>query len=406
MPMPMKEIVAERLRSVKFSPSMAAKARVNALRAAGVTIVDFTLGEPDFPTPAHIVEAAGDAMRAGQTRYTESSGTLALRSAIAHKLTVENGLDYGADEIVVGCGAKHIIFNAFAASLNPGDEVIVPAPFWVSYPDMVAINGGVPVLVPTTAISGLKLTASALESALSPRTRWLVLNTPNNPSGAVYSEAELRAITAVLLRHPQVWLMTDEIYEHFVYGTARHISPVHIEPALRDRALVVNGLSKAYAMTGWRIGYGAGPKALVKAIDLLLSQSTTCANSVSQAAAVAALEGPQSCVADAVAAYSRRGERMAALLNEIPGFKCTQPSGAFYIFASVEGLIGKTDPSGVKLDSSLALMTFLLDHAGVACIEGASYGSSSSLRFSFATSIDQIERGCASIREACALLDA
>ncbi len=402
----MKDIVAERLRCVKASPSMAAKARVNALRAAGVTIVDFTLGEPDFPTPAHIVQAAIEAMRAGQTRYTESRGTPALRRAIARKLAVENGLDYDADDIVVGCGAKHIIFNAFAASLDPGDEVIVPAPFWVSYPDMVAINGGVPVVVPCATGTGLKLTAPGLESALSPRTRWVVLNTPNNPSGAVYTEGELRAITAVLLRHPQVWLMTDEIYEHFVYGEARHISPVRIEPALRDRALVVNGVSKTYAMTGWRVGYGAGPRALVKSIDLLLSQSTTCANAISQAAAVAALEGPQSCVADAVAAYSGRGARMAALLNSIPGFQCAKPSGAFYIFASVEGLIGKTTPTGSRLDSSLAVMTFLLEHAGVACIDGASYGMSPNLRLSFATSLDQIEQGCARIRKACASLDA
>lgn len=401
----MKDIVAERLRCVKASPSMAAKARVDALRAAGMTIVDFTLGEPDFPTPPHIVKAAIEAMLAGQTRYTGSSGTPALRKVIARKLESENGLCYAPDDIVVGCGAKHIIFNAFATSLNTGDEVIVPAPFWVSYPDMVAINGGVPVVVSCAASGALKLTAKALESAISPRTRWIVLNTPNNPSGAVYTEEELRAITNVLLRHPEVWLLTDEIYEHFVYGDAHHISPVRLEPALKSRALVINGVSKTYAMTGWRVGYGAGPRPLIKAIDLLLSQSTTCPSAISQAAAVAALEGPQTCVAEAVAMYSERRDRIVALMNDIPGFRCSHPSGAFYVFASVKDLIGKTDPSGRKLDSGLAVMIFLLEHAGVASIDGASYGMSPYLRFSFATSLDQIELGCARIRKACALLD-
>jgi len=401
----MKDIVAERLRSVKASPSMAAKARVDALRAAGMTIVDFTLGEPDFPTPPHIVQAAIDAMLAGQTRYTGSSGTPALRKAITRKLERENGLSYAPEDIVVGCGAKHIIFNAFASSLDPGDEVIVPAPFWASYPDMVAINGGIPVIVPCAAPDGLKLTAPALESAISPRTRWVVLNTPNNPSGAVYTGEELRAITNVLLRHPEVWVLSDEIYEHFIYGDARHISPVRLEPVLQRCALVVNGVSKAYAMTGWRVGYGAGPRPLIKAIDLLLSQSTTCPSAISQAAAVAALEGPQACVAEAVAMFSGRRDRMVALLNDIPGFRCAHPSGAFYVFASVEGLIGKTDPAGGKLDSSLAVMSFLLERAGVAAIDGASYGMEPYLRLSFATSLDQIEQGCARIRKACASLD-
>ncbi|MEO8738232.1 MAG: aminotransferase class I/II-fold pyridoxal phosphate-dependent enzyme [Casimicrobiaceae bacterium] len=401
----MPDIVAERFRCVKASPSMAAKARVDALRAAGMTIVDFTLGEPDFPTPPHIVDAAIAAMRGGQTRYTASGGTPALRQAIARKLQRENGIGYAPEDVVVGCGAKQIIFNAFATSLNPGDEVIVPAPFWVSYTDMVAINGGTPIVVPCAEHGGWKLTAEVLEAAISPRTRWLVLNTPNNPSGAVYTEDELRALTEVLLRHPDVWLLTDEIYEHFLYDDAQHHSAVRLEPALRTRALSVSGVSKAYAMTGWRVGYGAGPRKLIGAIDLMLSQSTTCASAISQAAAAAALDGPQECIAEAVATFAERRDRIVALLNGIPGFRCGHPSGAFYVFASVDALIGKTDPSGHKLDSDAAVMSFLLEHAGVAAVDGASYGVSPYLRFSFATSLEQIEQGCARIREACALLD-
>jgi len=390
----MQHAFASRLDSVKPSPSMAAKGHVDELRAAGRCIVDFTIGEPDFPTPPHIVAAGVAALNSGQTRYTGSAGIPALRKAIAQKLASENGLAYSPEQIVVGTGAKHVIYNAFAATLNEGDEVIVPAPYWVSYPDMVALHGGRPVVVTSDERTGFKLVPDALERSITPRTRWLILNSPNNPTGAVYSADELKALGEVLLRHPHVWVMTDEIYEHFVYGGAKHLSLIALEPELARRALVVNGLSKAYAMTGWRIGYGAGPQALVKAVTLLLSQSTSCAAAMSQVAAVTALEGPQQCVADARSMFEKRRDRMVALLNRIRGIRCTAPDGAFYVFPSVAGLLGATTPESRRLSSDVEVATYFTDVAGVATIDGASYGLPSHLRLSFATAMDQIEAGC------------
>ncbi|RJF95561.1 pyridoxal phosphate-dependent aminotransferase [Noviherbaspirillum saxi] len=396
--------LASRLDTVKPSPSMAAKARVDALRASGKEIVDLTIGEPDFPTPLHIIASGIAALQSGQTRYTGSTGTPSLRSAIAKKLARENGLPYDPSDIVVGNGAKHIIYNAFSATLNEGDEVIIPTPFWVSYPDMVAINGGMPVIVKCDASTGFKLTAAALEKAITPRTKWLVLNTPNNPTGAVYTAEELASLCEVLNGHPDVWLMTDEIYEHFVYGEATHVSPLQIDPRLIGRTLIVNGVSKAYAMTGWRIGYGAGPGVLMKAISLLLSQSTTCPSAISQAAATEALNGPQQCVREATALFKDRRDSMVRLLNEIPGIDCTLPDGAFYVFPNVSGAIGKTTPSGTRLGSDIDVMMYLLEMAGVATIDGSSYGQPGYLRMSFATSFEQIEQGCAQIATAFAQL--
>jgi aspartate aminotransferase len=395
---------AHRLDSVKPSPSMAAKARVDALRAEGRSIIDFTIGEPDFPTPQHIVEAGIAALSAGHTRYTAATGTPALRRAIADKLQRENSLSYGVDQIVVGIGAKHIIYNAFAATLNEGDEVIIPTPFWVSYPDMVALNGGTPVIVGCDESSGFKLTAAALEKSITPRTRWLVLNTPNNPSGAVYTASELKALCEVLMRHPQVWVMTDEIYEHFVYAGAQHVSPLQVQPELADRTLVINGVSKAYAMTGWRLGYGAGPRPLMQALGLLITQSTTCATGVSQAAVVAALSGSQQCVAEGAALFAQRRERIVALVNAIDGIRCLAPDGAFYIFPSVQGLLGKSTPQGKQLANDVDVMMYFLEQAGVATIDGTSYGQPGYLRFSFATSLEQIEQGCAQLAAAVAAL--
>ena len=400
----MNTLLSSRLGAVKPSPSIAAKARVDALRAAGRGIVDFTLGEPDFPTPAHIVEGAVAALAQGHTRYTGSAGTPALREAIAAKLARENALAYRPEEIMVGVGAKNLIFNALAATLNEGDEVVVAAPYWVSYPDMVLLNGGTPVIAEADAATGFKLTADALQKAITPRTRWLILNTPNNPSGAVYTRQELEALCAVLRMHPQVWLMTDEIYEHFVYGEARHFSPLNVAPDLAVRSLLVNGVSKAYAMTGWRVGYAAGPVALVKALTLLASQTTTCASAMSQAAAAVALNGPQDCVAEARRLFETRRDRMTELLDRIPGIRCTAPDGAFYVFPSVAGLLGRKTREGRVLANDLDVTLFLLDHAGVAAIDGSSYGMPAHLRLSFATSIDQIEAGCAAIRDAVALL--
>jgi aspartate aminotransferase len=399
------QLLATRLDSVKPSPSMAAKAHVDALRAAGRTIIDFTIGEPDFPTPAHIVAAGVAALNSGQTRYTGAAGIAPLRKAIAAKLANENGLFYTPEQVVVGIGAKHVIYNALAATLDEGDEVIVPAPYWVSYPDMVALHGGKPVIVPSGERDGFKLVPQALERAITPRTRWLILNSPNNPTGAVYSAAELKALGDVLRRHPQVWVMTDEIYEHFVYGGAKHVSLVALVPELASRALVVNGMSKAYAMTGWRIGYGAGPLALIKAITLLLSQSTSCAPAMSQAAAVTALEGPQQCVADARRLFEKRRDRMVELLDRIRGVRCIAPDGAFYVFASVAGLVGAITPAGRKLSSDVDVVIYFTDVAGVAAIDGASYGMPSHLRLSFATAIEHIEAGCAALAQAVQALD-
>lgn len=396
--------LSRRLDSVKPSPSMAAKARVDSLRAQGRTIIDFTIGEPDFDTPAHIVGAGVAALQSGQTRYTNATGTPVLRRAIAEKLQRENGLSYGVDQIVVGNGAKHIIFNAFSASLNEGDEVIIPTPYWVSYPDMVAINGGKPVIVRCEESSGFKLTAAALEQAITPRSRWLVLNTPNNPSGAVYTSEELRALCDVLLKHPHVWLMTDEIYEHFVYRGARHISPLQVEPLLADRTLVLNGVSKAYAMTGWRIGYGAGPVSLMKAIALLITQSTTCPSGASQAAAAVALSGPQECVREGAALFEQRCKRIVELLNGIAGISCLNPDGAFYVFPNIQGILGKKTAQGKSLETDVDVMMYFLEQAGVATIDGMSYGQPGYLRISFATSMEQIEKGVDALTTAIAAL--
>lgn len=400
----MSSLLAKRMQSVRPSPSMAAKLRVDALRSEGRRIVDFTIGEPDFPTPPHIVEAGIKALTSGDTRYTSSAGTPALRRAISGKLARENGLTFPPEQIVVGCGAKHIIYDALAATVGPGDEVLVPAPYWVSYPDMVALQEATPVVVPCTAASGFKMTAAALEGTVTPRTRWLILNTPGNPTGAVYTRAELDALCAVLRRHPNVWLLSDEIYEPFVYGSAKHLSPLNVAPDLSDRTLLVNGMSKAYAMTGWRIGYGAGPSSLIKAMNVLLMQSTSCAASMSQAAAITALEGPQTCVAQAVQTFERRRDRIVELLNRVPGFHCATPDGAFYVFPCIHGLLGSISASGRQLETDFDVMMYLLDEAGVATIDGSSYGMPGHLRISFATSLESIEEGCAAIERAVAAL--
>lgn len=397
-------IVASRLSVAKPSASVAAKAKADALRAEGRQIVDFTVGEPDFPTPAHIVHAGRQALLEGHTRYTASTGILPLRKAIQAKLQRENGLVYDLSEIVVGCGAKHIIFNAFTASLNEGDEVVIPAPYWVSYPEMVLINAGVPKIVDCPAEVGFKLTPKALEAAITPRTRWVVLNSPNNPTGAVYSEPELRALGQVLARHPHVWVLTDEIYEHFVFDGARHVCLLNTTPELKSRTLVINGMSKAYAMTGWRVGYGAAPIALIKAITLLIGQSTTCATASAQIAAAVALDGPQDCVKSAGELFAARRTRMATQLNAIEGIECDMPAGAFYVFASVAGLIGKKTPDGKVLGNDLDVCNYMIDAAGVVTIDGASYGLSPYLRFSFATSDKEIDRGIAAIAAAVARL--
>jgi len=397
-------LLAARALAIKPSPSMAAKARVDQLRAEGRRIIDFTVGEPDLDTPAHIVDAAIQALRGGQTRYTAAAGTRALLQAVRGKFRRENGLEYGADQVVVGVGAKQLLFTALAATVQAGDEVIVPAPYWVSYPDMVRVNDGVPVIVACPEADGFKLTPQALQQAITPRTKWLVLNTPSNPTGAVYSAAELQALAQVLRAHPQVWVMTDEIYEHLYYGSAPPVSFAAVAPDLAGRTLTVNGVSKAYAMTGWRVGYAGGPAVLVKAMVTLISQSTSCVSAVSQAAAVAALDGNQQCVAEAAGIFKARRDRIVAGLNAIKGVRCACPDGAFYVYPSVAGLLGRRAPDGRVLATDLDVTLYLLDHAGVALLDGAAYGLSPYLRLSFATSLDQIEQGCAAIAAACGRL--
>ncbi|MGL4291235.1 MAG: aspartate transaminase [Phreatobacter sp.] len=397
--------LSPRVKRIKPSPSMVARMRAQELKAQGRDIIDLTVGEPDFDTPAHIQAAATAAMAAGETRYTPVNGTPRLRKAIAAKFARENGVTYGLDQITVGVGAKQVIFNALAATLGEGDEVIVPAPYWVSYPDMVLACDGTPVIVACGENSGFKLTAEALEQAITPKTRWLILNTPSNPTGAFYSAAEMKALTEVLKRHPHVALMTDDIYEHIRFDGGEPVCPVAIEPSLAGRTLLINGVSKTYAMTGFRIGYGAGPKALIAAINTIQSQTTSGAASMSMAAAAAALEGDQGFVAETRAAYKARRDRAVELLNAIDGVTCQRPDGAFYVYPSVAGLIGRKRPDGRELKTDFDVALFFLEEAGVAVLDGAAYGLSPYLRLSIATSLADIEEACARLNRASQTLN-
>lgn len=392
--------VAERVRRIKPSPSSSAADRANQLKREGRSIVSLVVGEPDFDTPAHIREAAARAMNAGATRYTALPGTVELRQAIADKLERENGLSYDTSEIIVGNGAKSVIYTALAATLEPGDEVIVPAPYWVSYPDMVLACDGMPVAIACTEDEGFKLTPQKLEAAITPRTRWLILNSPSNPTGATYTVEEYRGLADVLVRHPHVLVMTDDIYEHirFEGGTAPHL--LHPAPELRDRTLAVNGVSKTYAMTGFRIGWAAGPRDLVRALDTLTSQSAGNSCSVSQAAAAAALNGDQRFVAESLATYRERRDAMAAGINAIPGLSCRLPEGAFYLFVNCAGLIGKRTPGGKVLENDGDVVLYLLESVGVAVVAGAAYGLSPYFRLSIATSIEILNDGLARIAKA------
>ncbi len=398
-----RNLLAARMRVIKPSPSMAAKKKVETLRAAGKTIIDFTIGEPDLPTPAHIVDAAVTAIRKGGTKYTASAGMRELLEAVAHKFQRENGLAYETDQLIVGTGAKQLIYTALAATLDEGDEVIIPTPFWVSYPDMVVLNGGKPVILETSSESGFLVLAKDLERAITPKTKWLLLNSPNNPSGAIYSAAQFQEIAAVLERHPHVFLMLDEIYEHFSYD-APYVSLATYSEQLRERTLLVNGVSKAYAMTGWRIGYAAGPAPLIKAISTLISQTTSCASEPSQHAAVAALTLDQTCVSEACKLFAERRNIIVPLLNEIDGITCASPQGAFYVFPSVKGLLGKRTPDGKIIESDLDFVHYLLDSTGVAVLDGSAYGTPGFIRISFATDLNTIREGCEKIAFACSQL--
>jgi len=392
--------LAGRILRIKPSPSTAAADRASELKRAGRSIISLVVGEPDFDTPAHIRAAAAAAMEAGATRYTQLAGTPELRKAIADKLLRENGLTYDPKDIIVTNGAKSGIYAAFAATLDAGDEVIIPAPFWVSYTDVVLACDGVPVTVPCDEAQGFKLTAEQLEAAITPRTRWLILNSPSNPTGATYSLEEYAALAQVLERHPAVLVMTDDIYEHlrFEGGIAPHF--LNAAPQLQDRTLAINGVSKTYAMTGFRIGWAAGPSLLIKALDTLLSQAAGNASSVSQAAALAALNGDQSFVRDNLATYRQRRDVMAAGINAIPGLSCLVPDGAFYLYVNCAGLIGRTTPEGTVLADDGMVTLYLLDSVGVAVVAGAAYGLSPYFRISTATSLDTLQEGLNRIAKA------
>ena len=393
--------LSDRLARVKPSPTIAMTTRAAELRAAGRDIIGLSAGEPDFDTPEHIREAAKSAIDQGHTRYTAVDGTPALKHAIAAKFARENGLDYTPSQVTVGSGGKHILYNALVATLNEGDEVIIPAPYWVSYPDMVLLAGGVPVIVECGIGDGFRLTPQALADAITPKTKWLILNSPSNPSGAGYDRAQMQALTEVLLDHPQVWVLSDDIYEHLVFDGFEFVTPAQVEPRLKDRVLTMNGVSKAYAMTGWRIGYGAGPEVLIRAMAKLQSQSTSNPSSISQYAAEAALEGPQDYIADSRAVFQRRRDLVVAGLNACPGIDCPVPQGAFYVYPSIAGLIGRTSAGGARIESDEAFANALLDEEGVAVVFGAAFGLSPHFRISYATSDEQLHDAMARIRRFC-----
>jgi aspartate aminotransferase len=393
--------IAERLNRIKPSPSSMASQRVRALRAAGRDVIGLTAGEPDFETPENVKEAAVRAMREGQTRYTDIGGTPELKEAIRAKFQRENGLSFAADQIVACAGAKQAIFNALMCTVERGDEVIVPAPYWVSYPDIVQLAGGTPVFIACAPGSGFKMRPEQLEQAITPRTRWLILNSPCNPSGAVYSAAELEALADVVVRHPHVCLMADDIYEHLLYGQRKFATPAQVAPSLADRTLTVNGVSKTYAMTGWRIGYAAGPAALIRNMTKLQSQSTSSPSSIGQAAAAEALSGPQDFVATSRAVFESRLGKVVKWLNAVPGVRCREPEGAFYVFASCADLIGKRTPSGAVIGNDSDLVMHLLESQGIGVVQGEAYGMSPYFRVSFAASDAALEEGCRRIRAAC-----
>lgn len=395
-------IVAKRMSKIQPSPTIAVTTKAAELKAAGKDIIGLGAGEPDFNTPDHICEAAKIAMDEGKTKYTPVGGTPAMKKAITDKFERENGLKYAADEIIVGTGGKQVIFNAIIASVNEGDEVIIPAPYWVSYPDIVAFADGVPVFVECKG--DFKMKPEQLEAAITPKTKWLILNSPSNPSGAAYTKAELKALADVLLKHPHVWVMTDDIYEHLVYDGFEFANIVQVEPKLQPRTLIVNGVSKAYSMTGWRIGYGAGDATLIKAIAKLQSQSTSNPSSISQAAAVEALNGDQEFLNGWRAEFASRRDLVVNALNAIDGIECATPEGAFYVYPSFAGLLGKKTPAGVEIVDSNVLGAYLLEEAGVAVVPGIAFGLDPHFRISYATSAETLKDACERIAKACAAL--
>jgi aspartate aminotransferase len=394
-------IVARSLAAIRPSATIAITQKARVLKSNGVDVISMSTGEPDFDTPDHIKEAAHQAIHRGETKYTAVAGIPELREAIVQKFQRENGLVYRMDQAIVGTGAKHIIYNALRASLDPGDEVIIPAPYWVSYPEMVSICGGVPIAVPTTMEHNFKLQPEDLRRAITSRTKWLFLNSPSNPSGAAYTYSELKLLTEVLLEYPHVWVLTDDMYEHLVYGDFKYFTAAQIEPALYERTLTVNGVSKAYAMTGWRIGYAAGPKELIDAMVLLQGQQTSGTSSIAQWASVAALEGSQDHLVTFRAAFDERRQLITSMLNQANHLSCLKPEGAFYVFPSCKNAIGKKTARGQYINSDEDFVTALLEEKAVATVHGSAFGQPGNFRLSYATSLSEVQRACIRIQEFC-----
>ena len=392
-----------RVGCVVTSASTIAAQRAREMKAGGADIVSLTTGEPDFPTPDHVIEAAFRAARAGQTRYTTVSGTVELKAAIIAKFRRDNGLDYEPANVIIGNGGKHVLFNALMATVEAGVEVIVPAPYWISYPEIVQLAGGTPRIVPCTAETGFKLTPAALAAAITPATRWLVLNSPSNPSGATYSAAELAGLAEVLLRHPHVAVLSDDIYEHILFDGRQFETMAAVCPELKARTLTVNGVSKTYAMTGWRLGFAGGPVPLIREMTKMLSQSTSAPSSISQAAAVAALNGPQDLIAEGKRSFEARRDLAVGMLNQAKGLSCRSPEGAFYAFPDCSRLLGMRTPAGKVLETDQDVVLYLLEQ-GVAAVQGGAYGLSPHFRISFATSTELLAEACRRIQRACAAL--
>ena len=402
--MPVMAFVADRLSAVKPSATIAVSQKARDLNAAGRDVIGLGAGEPDFDTPAHIIEAAKKALDDGFTRYTATNGIPELLEAISAKFKRDNNLDYTPSQIHVSCGGKPVIFNAFMATVNPGDEVIVPAPYWVSYPDITAMFGGVPVTIDCPAANGFKMTSEQLDDAITSKTKWVLLNSPSNPSGAAYTEDDLRSLGNILLKHPHVWVFTDDIYEHLVYDDFTFRTIAEIEPALWDRTVTMNGMSKGYCMTGWRVGFAGGPDEVIKAMTKVQSQSISHTAAVSQVAAVAALNGPHDFIAEHNEVFRDRRDLVVSMLNQSQGISCPTPEGAFYVYPSCNGLIGKTTEGGKVIQSDEDFVTALLDSEGVAAVHGEAFGLSPHFRISYATATDLLEEACTRIQRFCASL--
>jgi len=399
------EFFSKNLARVKPSPTIAVTNKARELKAAGHDVIGLGAGEPDFDTPDNIKQAAIDAINRGETKYTAVDGTPELKRAICAKFKRENGLDYAPAQINVGTGGKQVLYNALLATLNPGDEVIIPAPYWVSYPDIVLLGGGEPVAVETPIEDAFKLTPEALERAITAKTKWLIFNSPSNPTGAAYTRDEIKALTDVLVGHEHVWVLTDDMYEHLTYDGFAFTTPAQVEPKLYERTLTMNGVSKAYAMTGWRIGYAGGPESLIAAMRKIQSQSTSNPSSISQWAAVEALNGPQDFIAERAGVFKGRRDLVVAMLNQAKGLDCPTPEGAFYVYPSCKGCMGKTTPKGAKLETDEDFATALLEEEGVAVVHGAAFGLSPFFRISYATSNELLEEACQRIQRFCAALD-